>query len=143
VRGQPRITVAERRATASTQEKNMSTTLSRTYSPTAAVPLSIAIVAVFAGAVNALLALVGSSMGADGPGLQPIAYLSLTIIAAIAGAIGRIESASRYSGEASITRRHGGFEQTSTRPCRVSPDSSAASIRPLSTRLRRRRADPA
>jgi hypothetical protein len=66
----------------------MSTTLSRTYSPTVAVPLSIAIVAVFAGAVNALLALVGSSIGADGPGLQPIAYLSLTLIAAIAGAIG-------------------------------------------------------
>jgi hypothetical protein len=66
----------------------MSTTLSRTYSPTVAVPLSIAIVAVFAGAVNALLALVGSTSGADGPGLQPIAYLSLTVIAAIGGAIG-------------------------------------------------------
>jgi uncharacterized membrane protein YozB (DUF420 family) len=66
----------------------MSTTLARTYSPAVAVPLSILIVAVIAGAVNALLALVGSGIGADGPGLQPIAYLSLTVVAAIGGAAG-------------------------------------------------------
>lgn len=74
----------------------MSTTLPRTYSPTVAVPLSIAIVAVLASAVNAVLALVGSAVlalvgsavGATGPGLQPIAYLSLTVVAAIGGAVG-------------------------------------------------------
>lgn len=66
----------------------MSTTLSRTYRPTAAVPLSIAIVALLASAINALLAIAGSSIGASGPGLQPIAYLSLTVVAAIGGAVG-------------------------------------------------------
>lgn len=66
----------------------MSTTLPHTYSPTVAVPLSIAIVAVLASAVNAVLALVGSAVGATGPGLQPIAYLSLTVVAAIGGAVG-------------------------------------------------------
>lgn len=66
----------------------MSTTLPRTYSPTVAVPLSIAIVAVLASAVNAVLALVGSAVGATGPGLQPIAYLSLTVVAAVGGAVG-------------------------------------------------------
>ena len=66
----------------------MSTTLPRTYSPTVAVPLSIAIVAVLASAVNAVLALVGSAVGATVPGLQPIAYLSLTVVAAIGGAVG-------------------------------------------------------
>lgn len=66
----------------------MSTTLRRTYRPTVTVPLSIAIVAVFAGAVNALLALVGTAIGASGPGLQPVAYLSLTVVAAIGGAVG-------------------------------------------------------
>ncbi|MGK3952350.1 DUF6069 family protein [Microbacterium sp. I2] len=66
----------------------MSTTLPRTYSPTVAVPLSIAIVAVLASAVNSVLALVGSAVGATGPGLQPIAYLSLTVVAAIGGAVG-------------------------------------------------------
>jgi hypothetical protein len=66
----------------------MSTTLPRTYSPTVAVSLSIAIVAVLASAVNALLALVGSSTGASGAALQPIAYLSLTVVAAIGGAVG-------------------------------------------------------
>ena len=63
-------------------------TLPRTYSPTVAVPLSIAIVAVLASAVNALLALLGGALGAEGPGLQPIAYLSLTLVAAIGGAVG-------------------------------------------------------
>jgi hypothetical protein len=66
----------------------MSTTLPRTTSPTVAVPLSIAIVAVLASAVNAVLALVGGAIGATGPGLQPIAYLSLTVAAAIGGAVG-------------------------------------------------------
>lgn len=66
----------------------MSTTLPRTHRPTVTVPLSIATVAVLAGAINALLAVLGSSIGASGPGLQPIAYLSLTVVAAIGGAIG-------------------------------------------------------
>ena len=70
------------------QEENMSTTLPRTYRPAAAVPLSVAIVAALASAVNALLALVGGAIGATGPGLQPIAYLSLTVVAAIGGAVG-------------------------------------------------------
>jgi hypothetical protein len=66
----------------------MSTTLPRTYRPTVIVPLSVAIVAVLASAINALLAVVGISIGASGPGLQPTAYLSLTVVAAIGGAVG-------------------------------------------------------
>jgi hypothetical protein len=66
----------------------MSTTLPRTYRPTVTVLMSIAIVALLASAVNALLAIVGGAIGASGPGLQPTAYLSLTIVAAIGGAVG-------------------------------------------------------
>ena len=66
----------------------MSTTLPRTYRPIVTVPLSIAIVALLAGGINALLAVVGSSFGASGVGLQPIAFLSLTVVAAIGGAVG-------------------------------------------------------
>lgn len=66
----------------------MPTTMPRRYRPTLAVPLSIAVVAALASAVNAVLAVVGSSVGASGPGLQPIAYLSLTVVASIGGAVG-------------------------------------------------------
>lgn len=66
----------------------MSTTLQSTYRPSTAIPLSIAIVAIAAGVVNAVLALIGTSLGANGPGVQPLPYISLTVIAAIGGAIG-------------------------------------------------------
>jgi hypothetical protein len=59
--------------------------------PLTATLLAIVVVAVVAGVVNALLAAVGLAMGlgnASTIGLQPIAYLSLTLVAAIAGAVG-------------------------------------------------------
>ncbi|PJJ70874.1 hypothetical protein CLV46_0403 [Diaminobutyricimonas aerilata] len=66
----------------------MSTTLRRIDRPPVAVPLAIAVVAVLASALNALLALAGTSIGARGPGLQPIPFLSLTVLAAVGGAVG-------------------------------------------------------
>lgn len=66
------------------------TTITRSdYRTRTAIPLSALIVAVAAGIVNALIALGAVALGAEATGgLQPIAYLSLTVIAAIAGAVG-------------------------------------------------------
>lgn len=59
--------------------------------PLSAVLLSIVVVVVGAGAANALLAAIGLAAGLGGPsaiGLVPIAYLSLTVVAAVGGAVG-------------------------------------------------------
>lgn len=66
------------------------TTITRPdYRARTAITMSALIVAVAAGAVNAVIALGAASLGAATTGgLQPVAYLSLTIIAAVAGAFG-------------------------------------------------------
>ena len=60
------------------------------YRPSAAIPLSALIVSAAAGLVNAGIASAGRALGVDGslPGIQPIAFLTLTIAAALAGAVG-------------------------------------------------------
>jgi len=60
------------------------------YRPPSAIPLSAVIVAASAAIVNAGIAVAGGAMGVDSslPGVQPIAYLTLTVVAAIAGAVG-------------------------------------------------------
>lgn len=59
------------------------------YRTRTAIVLSAMIVAVAAGIVNALIALGAGALGADiEGGLQPIAYITFTIIAAIVGAAG-------------------------------------------------------
>lgn len=67
----------------------MTTIPAPAYRVRTAVPLSALIVAVVAGAVNALIALGGTALGLEAPiGLQPVAFLSMTVLAAIAGAFG-------------------------------------------------------
>lgn len=67
----------------------MSTITQPDYRVRTAVPLSALVVAIAAGAVNALIALGATALGAEtAGGLQPIAYISFTIVAAIAGAVG-------------------------------------------------------
>jgi hypothetical protein len=59
--------------------------------PLTATLLAIAVVTVVASIANALIAAVGLAMGlgsATTIGLQPMAYISLTIVAAVAGAVG-------------------------------------------------------
>ncbi|MGV2984542.1 DUF6069 family protein [Microbacterium sp. AGC85] len=59
------------------------------YRVRTALPFSALIVAVAASAVNALIALGAVSLGAESVGgLQPVAYISFTVIAAFAGAAG-------------------------------------------------------
>ncbi len=59
------------------------------YRTLPAVLRSAAVVAVAAGIANALLALLGSAAGAsDGVGLQPVAFVTLTVVAAVGGAVG-------------------------------------------------------
>lgn len=67
----------------------MTTNTHPDYRARTAISFSALIVAIAAGAVNALIALGATALGA-GPagGLQPIAYISFTVIAAIAGAGG-------------------------------------------------------
>ncbi|HWV50348.1 MAG TPA: DUF6069 family protein [Microbacterium sp.] len=66
------------------------TTITRPdYRARTAITISALIVAVAASIVNALIALGAVALGAEvAGGLQPVAYLSLTIIAAVAGAFG-------------------------------------------------------
>ncbi len=66
------------------------TTLTRpAYRISSALPLSAAIVAVAAGAANALIAFGAIGLGAPViGGLQPAAFLTFTVIAAVAGAVG-------------------------------------------------------
>lgn len=66
------------------------TTISRSdYQARTAISFSALIVAIAAGALNALIALSATALGAESTGgLQPIAYISFTVIAAIAGAGG-------------------------------------------------------
>ena len=67
----------------------MATITQPDYRARTAVTISALIVAVAAGIVNALIALGAVALGAEAVGgLQPIAYLGLTIIAAVAGAFG-------------------------------------------------------
>lgn len=67
----------------------MSTITSPDYRARTAIAFSAAIVAVAASAVNAVIAVGAVALGAEvAGGLQPIAYISLTVIAAIVGAIG-------------------------------------------------------
>ncbi len=66
----------------------MTTSTQLGYRPFTAILESVAIVAVTASIANAVLALIGTALGADGPGLQPVPYISLTIISAIGGALG-------------------------------------------------------
>lgn len=59
------------------------------YRARTAITYSALIVAVAASTVNALIALGATALGAESTGgLQPIAYISFTVIAAIAGAAG-------------------------------------------------------
>lgn len=66
------------------------TTISRSdYQARTAIAISASVVAIAAGVVNALIALGATALGAESTGgLQPIAYISFTVIAAIAGAGG-------------------------------------------------------
>lgn len=66
------------------------TTISRAdYRARTAITISALVVAVAASAVNALIALGATALGAESTGgLQPIAYISFTVVAAIAGAVG-------------------------------------------------------
>lgn len=66
------------------------TTISRAdYQARTAIAISASVVALAASAVNALIALGATALGAEPTGgLQPIAYISFTIIAAFAGAVG-------------------------------------------------------
>lgn len=67
----------------------MTTVQSRTYRPLTTIALSASIVAVVASVVNALIALSAVGLGATAAGgLLPQAYISFTVIAAIAGAAG-------------------------------------------------------
>lgn len=71
------------------QEKNMITITEPDYRVRTAVPFSALIVAVVASAANTLITLGAVALGAEVVGgLQPIAYITFTIIAAIAGAAG-------------------------------------------------------
>lgn len=62
----------------------------RSYRPAAAIPLAALVVATAGSGVNAGIALASGALGADSslPGVQPIAFISLTTVAAIGGAIG-------------------------------------------------------
>ena len=72
---------------ATTTATNAVTTLS--YRAGTAIPLSAALVALAAGLVNAIIAFGATALGAEVTGgLQPTAYISFTVIAAIAGAVG-------------------------------------------------------
>ena len=66
------------------------TTITRPdYRARTAITISALIVAVSAAIVNALIALSTVALGAEvAGGLQPVAYVSFTIIAAVAGAFG-------------------------------------------------------
>lgn len=78
------------------------TTRPTSYRARNAIPLSALIVAVTAGIVNALVAVGAVALGAEATGgLQPLAYLALTVIAAIAGAVGwhLINRATRHPAE--------------------------------------------
>lgn len=68
----------------------MTTTSDLAYRPLTAIPLSAVIAAAAASLVNFGISLAAGALGADGsfPGLQPIAFLTLTVVAAIGGAIG-------------------------------------------------------
>lgn len=69
----------------------MTATTERPRRPLTAVLLSIIIVVVGAGVANAVLAAIGLAAGLGSPstiGLQPIAYVTLTVVAAIGGAVG-------------------------------------------------------
>lgn len=67
----------------------MTTITTLDYQARTAIMLSAVIAAVAAGIVNALIALGAIALGAEAVGgLQPIAYIAFTIIAAIAGAAG-------------------------------------------------------
>lgn len=67
----------------------MTSVTSPTYRVGTAIPLSAVIVAVTGSAANALVALASTSLGAESiGGLQAMAYISFTVIAAIAGAVG-------------------------------------------------------
>ena len=68
----------------------MTTTNARiAYRPGAAIALSATAVAVTAGVANALISLGASALGAEPTGgLMAPAYLSLTVVAAICGAVG-------------------------------------------------------
>lgn len=59
--------------------------------PLTAMLLSVVVVTIVASLANALLAAIGLAMGlgsASTIGLQPMAYITLTLVAAIAGAVG-------------------------------------------------------
>lgn len=66
------------------------TTIARLdYRARIAIPFSALIVAVAAAVANALIALGAVALGAEvAGGLQPVAFISLTVVAAIAGAAG-------------------------------------------------------
>lgn len=67
----------------------MTTITKPDYRARTAIMLSATIVAIAAGIVNALIALGAVALGAEvAGGLQPVAYLTFTVIAAIAGAAG-------------------------------------------------------
>jgi len=67
----------------------MTTITKPDYRARTAIMLSALIVALAAGIVNALIALGAVALGAEvAGGLQPVAYLAFTVIAAIAGAAG-------------------------------------------------------
>ena len=71
------------------QEENMTTITEPGYRARTAIPLSALITAVVAVIVNALIALGAVALGAEVVGgLQPIAYVSFTVVAAIVGAFG-------------------------------------------------------
>lgn len=67
----------------------MTTITKPDYRARTAIMLSATIVAIAAGIVNALIALGAVALGAEvAGGLQPVAYVTFTVIAAIAGAAG-------------------------------------------------------
>ncbi|MFD5224181.1 DUF6069 family protein [Microbacterium sp. NPDC058342] len=67
----------------------MTTITTTRYRAGTAIARSAAIVAVSASLANALVALAAVALGAEATGgLQPMAYIAFTVIAAIAGAVG-------------------------------------------------------
>ncbi|GAA1056938.1 hypothetical protein GCM10017608_10460 [Agromyces luteolus] len=67
----------------------MDTATETTYRASKAIPLSAGIVALTASLANALIAWAGLALGAPATGgILPMSYITLTVIAAIAGAVG-------------------------------------------------------